>query len=55
MPKLLDQTQYDTVFALLEGIKEAANGGDLDGCIRLANASQSVMTNLPVKHETDKS
>ena len=55
MPKLLDQTQYDAVFALLEGIKEAANGGDLDGCIRLANASQNVMTNIPVKDETDKS
>ena len=54
MPKLLDQTQYDAVFALLEGIKEAANGGDLNGCIRLANASQNVMTNIPVKDELPK-
>ena len=52
MSKLLDRTQYDAVFALLEGVKEAANAGDLDGCIRLANASQNVMTGTPVKGES---
>lgn len=43
---LLDQTQWDTIYALLNGIQEAADNGDPSAVKRLAEAAKQTMTHV---------
>ena len=49
--KMLDMTQWETVYAILEGIKANAEAADFKACGRMAHAAQMIMTDLPVEDE----
>ena len=46
--KTIDLTQFDAVYALLEGIKIANEAGSTDSVERLVNAAQDVLTGCTV-------
>lgn len=49
--KYLDQTQFDSIYAMLEGIKAAADDGATESCKRLAHACTLTMTELNIQDE----
>jgi hypothetical protein len=50
-PAGLDETQWESVYALLEGITVAADAGSEESVKRLAHAARLIMTNLNVEDE----
>jgi len=47
----MDKTKFDTIYALTEGVREAALTGSPDTVYRLAHAIQCVMTDIAVYNE----